>query len=156
MALETKLDLLPETVDALHDLIQVNIDSRDGFRYAAECVHDVALSSAFERIGNERQGQADELASYLEWNGEDSPRKGSFAAAVHRTWMAIREMLSSDDTYAVLAEAERGEDQIKQAYEQALRKTAGSAMNDVLLQQYAQVKAVHDHIRDLRDARKCC
>jgi uncharacterized protein (TIGR02284 family) len=51
----------------------------------------------------------------------------------------------------VLVEAERGEDQIKRAYEDALVRTAGSAMNDVLTRQYARVKSGHDRIRDLRD-----
>jgi uncharacterized protein (TIGR02284 family) len=154
MTVETKLDLLPETMQALHGLIQINIDSRDGFRYAAECLQDVALSNTFERFASERQRQADELAGYLEWNGEESPRTGSFAAAVHRSWISIRELLSSDNVYAVLAEAERGEDYIKQAYEDALRKTAGSALNDVLLHQFAAVKQVHDRVRVLRDARQ--
>jgi len=62
--------------------------------------------------------------------------------------------LSGGDAYAVLAEAERGEDQIKHAYEDVLQETAGSAMNDVLQSQYAIVKAGHDKIRDLRDAHK--
>ena len=35
-----------------------------------------------------------------------------------------------------------------------LKNTAGSAVNDVLTQQYAKVKAGHDRVRDLRDAMK--
>jgi uncharacterized protein (TIGR02284 family) len=69
-------------------------------------------------------------------------------------WMSIREQFSSNNLYAVLAEVERGEDQIKHAYEQALRSTAGSAMNDVLTRHYTQVKSAHDRIRDLRDEHK--
>ncbi|TWT39087.1 PA2169 family four-helix-bundle protein [Blastopirellula retiformator] len=60
----------------------------------------------------------------------------------------------STDCYAILAEAEAGEDHIKHAYEDALKETAGSAMNDVLQKQYAQVKQGHDRIRDMRDAFK--
>jgi uncharacterized protein (TIGR02284 family) len=53
-----------------------------------------------------------------------------------------------------LAEAERGEDHIKRAYEDVLTETAGSPMNGVLQVQYSQVKAGHDKVRDLRDAMK--
>lgn len=155
MSVETKQKLSAETISALQDLIQVNIDSRDGFRQAAEVIDDLTLQSAFEQLADDRDQQADELARYVSWNGDQPRREGSVSAAVHRTWMRIREMLSSDNTYAVLAEAERGEDAIKGAYERALRTAAGTAMNDVLLHQYASVKAAHDRIRDLRDECQC-
>lgn len=152
MALETKLDLCEETLTALQELIRTNVDSRDGYRYAAEKVNDVTLQGTFLRLADERDAQADELCHYVEWNCEEPRKTGSYSAAVHRTWIAIRDLLSADNAYAILAEVERGEDQIKQAYEHTLKETAGSAMNDLLLQQYRQVKASHDFIRDLRDA----
>lgn len=49
-------------------------------------------------------------------------------------------------------EAERGENHIKEAYEEVLQETADSPMNELLLAQYAKVKAGHDTIRDLRDS----
>jgi uncharacterized protein (TIGR02284 family) len=154
MAVETKDTLSAATITQLQELIQANIDSRDGFRQAAEAVSDITLGSAFEQLAMERDAQAEELARYVAWNGEIARRDGSMVAAIHRTWMSVREMLTSDDRYAMLAEVERGEDSIKAAYEQALRDTAGSAMNDVLLDQYSKVKASHDRMRDLRDEYK--
>jgi uncharacterized protein (TIGR02284 family) len=151
MAVETKSHLQAETVDALQDLIQTNVDARDGFRFAAERIENIAISSAFEMFAHERQLQADELSAFVETNGEEARREGSYAAAVHRAWMNIRELLSSGDDHAILSEAERGEDQIKSAYETALRNTAGSAVNDVLTRHYAQVKAAHDRVKLLRD-----
>lgn len=151
MAVETKDTLSAATISQLQELIQSNIDSRDGYRQAAQAIDDVTLSSAFEQLALERDAQADELARYVAWNGETVRREGSVAAAIHRTWMSVREMLTTDDRYAMLSEVERGEDSIKSAYEDALKNTAGSAMNDVLLQQYSKVKASHDRIRDLRD-----
>jgi uncharacterized protein (TIGR02284 family) len=155
MAIETKQSLSAETIRFLQELIQANIDSRDGFRYAAGVIDNLTLQSAFEQLADDRDLQADELARYVSWSGEQPRREGSVAAMVHRTWMGIREMVSSDNTYAILAEAERGEDAIKSAYESALESAAGSAMHDVLLHQYASVKAAHDRIRDLRDECQC-
>lgn len=152
MALETKAHLEPETVEMLQELIQVNIDSRDGFRHVADQIEDLSIAGFFDRAADEREQQADELAAFVEYNGEEAVRGGSFSAAVHRAWINIRDSLSSSRLYAILAEAERGEDQIKQAYEQALKDHPGTAMQDVLMQQYKQVKAIHDHVRDLRDA----
>lgn len=155
MALETKLNLSEETLSAVQDLIQMNIDSRDGFRHAAKAVDDVTLSETFDMLADQRDSQADELSSYVQLNGERPRLEGSYLASMHRIWMDIREMVTSKNTIAVLEEAERGEDAIKQAYEQALRDTAGSALNDVMMHQYSRVKEAHDRVRDLRDAYKC-
>jgi uncharacterized protein (TIGR02284 family) len=139
-------------ISQLQELIQVNIDSRDGFRHASEVTDDLTLQSAFEQIAIDRDAQADELARFVAWSGEYPRRDGSIAAAVHRAWMTIRESLSTDDRFAVLSEAERGEDSIKAAYEHALESFASTAVSDVLLRQYAAVKFSHDRIRDLRDS----
>ncbi len=152
--LETRCHLESDTKDAVSELLTLNVDSRDGFRQASEDIEDVTVGSLFQSLAMQRQAQADELARILECNCDDVDRSGSFAAAAHRIWMTFRESLSSNSLHAVLAEAERGEDQIKGAYEKALKSTAGSAVNDVLLQQYGQVKAAHDRIRDLRDEAK--
>ena len=154
MAVETKIDLTQETKKVVQELLQLNIDSRDGFRYAAQQTENLTLISLFDKLGAERDSQAQELSACLAINDENPNREGSFAAALHRSWMAVREAFSSNNEFAVLAEAERGEDTIKQAYESALKEHPGTAMNDVLQRQYRQVKMAHDRIRDLRDQRK--
>ncbi|MEZ6046445.1 MAG: PA2169 family four-helix-bundle protein [Planctomycetaceae bacterium] len=151
MALETKLDLNPETIEHIQDLICINIDAYDGLKESAELIADQRVATVFRELAQERSQIAKELQTYCEWNGEQARQEGSIAAAVHRAWINIRGMVSDGDAYAILAEAERGEDQIKHAYEKALKNSAGSAMTDVLQAQYRKVKAGHDRIRDLRD-----
>ncbi|WP_339742432.1 PA2169 family four-helix-bundle protein [uncultured Rubinisphaera sp.] len=154
MALETKHDLKEKTVEKLQKLIRANIDSYDGFREAAEEIDDKNLSALFSQIAHDRSSLATELQNYVEWNGEEAEDDGSVAASVHRTWIDIRAKLNGGDAYVILIEAERGEDHIKEAYEDVLKDTAGSAMNDVLTEQYSIVNAGHDKIRDLRDRYK--
>jgi uncharacterized protein (TIGR02284 family) len=154
MALETKTHLDETTIKELQGLARVNVDSADGFRFVAKHVNNLTLEQAFLRIADQREMQAQELADFIQWNGKETMVEGSFAAMLHRTWISIREKLTSDNVYVMLAEAERGEDQIKEAYESAILRTAGSAMNDVLLRQLTEVKANHDFIRDLRDEQK--
>ena len=96
----------------------------------------------------------EQLQNYVEWNGKDAEDDGSVMAAMHRIWLDVRALFSDGDSYSILAEAERGEDEIKEAYEEVLKDTAGSAMNDVIQAQYVRVKKQHDQIRDLRDAFK--
>lgn len=156
MAVQMTPTLTDEAVAKLQELIQLNIDSRDGFRHAADNVEDMALVGAFEQLSFDRNAQAGELSKIVSWNGDEPHRDGSYAAAMHRSWMSIRELLTANDRYAVLAEAERGEDTIKAAYEKALQCCSNTPVTGVLSEQYAAVKAAHDRIRDLRDACKEC
>ena len=154
MSLETKSTLNEETVVELQKLIQANIDSYNGFHESAEELQDVTVSELFKNLGDERSQMAAELQKYVEFNGYDAEDDGSVAAKTHRIWINIRGKLNGGDAHVILIEAERGEDYIKAAYEEVLKSTAGSAMNDVLTAQYARVKAGHDRVRDLRDAYK--
>lgn len=151
MSSETKVNLKPETVENLQDLIQANIDAFDGLREAAEEIDDISISTLFRDIALERSNFASELQDFVAWNGEEAIGEGTFAAAVHRAWINVRSKLNSGDPYVVLVEAEFGEDHIKEAYEESLRQTAGSEINPLLQRQYVRIKAGHDRIRDLRD-----
>ena len=152
MPIETKYELSEKTIDKLQELVRINIDSDQGFSEAAEQIEDLTVASLFRELGSQRAQNSAQLQEYVAWNGEKPVDDGSYAAAFHRTWLNLRSQLNGGDAHVVLIEAERGEDQIKRAYEDALKETAGSAMNDVLTLQYANVKAGHDRIRDLRDA----
>lgn len=151
MSSNTKTEMKAETIETLQDLIRANIDSFDGLREAAEEIDDISISSLFRDIALERSNFASELQDFVVWNGVDAVGEGSFSAAVHRAWINVRSKLNSGDPYVVLVEAEFGEDQIKEAYEESLRQTTGSEINTVLQRQYARIKAGHDRIRDLRD-----
>lgn len=156
MTLETKCNLSDQTIEKLQKLIRANIDSYNGFHESAEEMDDPQLSELFREIGDQRSAMASELQCYVEFNGKEAEDDGSVAAKTHRIWINIRGKLNGGDPYVILIEAERGEDHIKEAYEDVLKETAGSPMNDVLQAQYAKVKAGHDKIRDLRDAKKEC
>lgn len=154
MPLETKHNLDQETVSKIQDLIQINIDSQKGFAEAASQIKDATIGSAFSEFSKQRAGFAEQLQQYVSCSGETPVKEGSYAGAVHRTWLDLRAKLNGGDSLAVLSEAERGEDHIKSAYEDALKATTGSAMSDVLHEQYAIIKNGHDRIGDLRNEYK--
>lgn len=151
---ETKATLPNETVNKLAQLVQINRDSASGFQEAAEAINDKSLASDFRVWAVDRTRQADELNALVEVNDGQASDDRSWSAAAHQAWLKFRSVVSGGDAYAVLAEAERGEDAIKEKYEDVLKEVAGSAATDLLQRQYASVKAVHDRVRDLRDARK--
>jgi len=152
MATESAIiGLKEDTIEKLRELRRLNVDSAKGFKECADLIADAALKSAFESIAQERSGQADSLGHHVEWNEGDEQERGSYAAAVHRAWIKVRDACTSDSTSTVLIEAERGEDVIKEAYEEALEETSGSPIHDTIAEQYACVKKTHDRVRGLRD-----
>ena len=153
MPLETTHNLNEETLAKVQDLIEVNIDSFNGFRQAAESTQDVTISNLFTQLSMERAKQAVDLQKIVLGNDVEATSTGSLIGAVHRTILDWRAYFDKGDTF-VLEEAERGEDYIKAQYEAVLKETAGSAVTDVLNHQYAAVKAAHDRVRDIRDALK--
>lgn len=153
MPLETKAELRDETIAKLQDLIRINIDSQKGFMQAAESIADKSIAALFRQIATDRADNVAQLTSYVTFNNETPRDEGSVVGAMHRWWLSARGALSGGDDHVVLIEAERGEDAISQKYEDVLRDVPGTAMNDVMMHQYARVKEQHDRIRDLRDER---
>lgn len=149
--METASNMTKETIDGLQGLIEINIDSADGFHSAADHIDNAAMALMFREVASERRSFANELKGYVARSGEEPERSGSWQAKVHRWWIDIRSRLSSDDLKVVLQEAERGEDKIKAVYEETLKTITGNPINDLLHEQYARVKRVHDRIRDARD-----
>ncbi len=154
MTLETKDHLNKDTLEKVQSLIRANIDSSKGFTESAGEVNDGILKELFSEMASQRNHLAEELQTVVEYNHKDAEDDGTFAGKAHRIWVDIRAKLNSGDPEVILIEAERGEDHIKHAYEEVLKETAGSAVNDVLTRQYAKIKKGHDNIRDLRDSYK--
>ncbi|MEZ4272194.1 MAG: PA2169 family four-helix-bundle protein [Myxococcota bacterium] len=151
--METKTDLRDETVEKLQNLIQLNIDSKEGFTAASEKVNDDTISSVFRRLASERDDNIRTLKNYVSLNNEQPKKSGTIKGSAHRMWMGARAAINKGDPHVILVEAEKGEDEIKHAYEDVLRDIPGSALNDVLLGQFRKVKVGHDHVRALRDNR---
>lgn len=138
------------TLSKLRELRRLCVDSSKGFEECSELAKSPGLKSLFLAIADERRGMDTELEQQIEWNDQHEEENGSYLAAMHRAWIKVRDSMSSDDS-CILNEAERGEDAIKEAYEDALKETMGSPIHSMLASQYLQVKEAHDRVRDLRD-----
>ncbi len=145
--------LRKETISKVQGLIDINIDSDKGFQQAAETIESPSIAHLFREIAATRAGNASELKAIVGGSGGETDQDGSASGTLRRWWLQARGALNGGDDHVVLIEAERGEDAIKERYEEVLKETGGSAITPVLNRQYAQVKAQHDRIRDLRDAR---
>lgn len=154
MSIETIQCLTEETLTRVNDLVRINIDSSRGLRTAADTIEDPAIAQLLRELAEERDAFGRELSGYVEMNDEEANDAGSIVGTFHRWWVAVCGSVSGGDDYVVLAEAERGEDQIRDRYEDVLRDIPGSALNRVLQDQLSSIKRSHDRIRNLRDAAK--
>ena len=143
-----------DTISILNGLIETLKDGQEGFRVASEDVKDTQLKSLFSRISLERSQFVGELQQEVTRLGESDPENtSSVAGALHRGWMNLKSALGGSDEHAILAECERGEDSAKEEYQEALEKELPQNIREIVERQYASIKAAHDQVRDLRDAR---
>jgi uncharacterized protein (TIGR02284 family) len=73
---------------------------------------------------------------------------------MHRGWLDIKSVVTGKNDHAILAEAERGEDVAKAAYESALQGSLPSTAQLLVQQQAVKVRQAHDDVRVLRDREK--
>ena len=136
------------------DLMQTLEDGRDGFAKASEKVgaDDAALASTLLGFSNERAAMYAELEQLAAEYGDDIEESGSVAAAIHRGWLSLKDALSGSSAKGVLDAAEQGEDHAVKEFEKALGADISPTLQAVVQRQLAQVKAVHDQVKVLRDA----
>lgn len=140
-----------QAVDHLQKLLGTVRDGETGFQEAAEHAEAASLKTLFQGRSAQRAKLAAELEAKINELGGQPRERGSVGAALHRTWLNVRDAVTGRDDYAVVAEAERGEDVAIGNYQDALNETDLPAdLRSFVQGQYDQVKSSHDEIRDLK------
>lgn len=143
-----------DTISTLNNLIETCKDGELGFKTAADGLESPTTKAKFLEYSRQRAEMARELQAEVRRLGGDPEQSGSVAGSVHRGWLDIKSAVTGKNDHAIIAEAERGEDVAKAAYEKALKETLDSGTRTVVQQQSAKVKQAHDLVRDLRDSEK--
>lgn len=144
-----------DKIDLLKNLFQICRDGQSGFRESAEKLTDPTVKAFFHEQSLERGRFAGEIENELHRLGEkDVDESGSLTGAVHRGWIDLKAALGGGEA-AIIAEAERGEDVAKKAYEEAINgKQLSQEILPVIYKQFESVKAAHDRVKQFRDSRK--
>ncbi len=142
-----------EVVDLLEHLATTAEDGAKGFQQAADLVAIETVASTLRELGYERQRFAHELRAIAATNfGEFVPATGSVKAAVHRGWMALKDLITGSDPHAVIAAAEEGEDYALEQWNDAAQQTLPIGVAQLVSRQRDAVQAAHDKVRDLEIA----
>ena len=141
-------------ISVLNNLIETCKDGELGFKTAVEGLKNPAIKSKFLEYSRQRGEMARELQSEVRRLGGDPEKAGSTAGSLHRGWLDIKSAVTGKDDHAIVAEAERGEDVAKSAYEDALKEVLPPSAQTLVQQQAIKVRQAHDAVRDLRDREK--
>lgn len=145
--------MLKTANQVLDDLIETLEDGKKGFRQAAEHLEEerADIARQLREYADQRERFSTELREIASSEGIEVTEDGSIAGTVHRGWISLRDALSANDAYAVLAAAETGEDHAVSEYEDALEEELPSRVREIVARQAAAVRDVHDAVRGMRD-----
>jgi uncharacterized protein (TIGR02284 family) len=138
-------------IDWLNELIEVTIDSADGYREAAKEAHNPAFRQLFEERATARGQIVRVLQEKVRSLGGAPEDEGSLLASAHRLFVNLRNTVTGGDDRAVIEEVERGEDHIKEKYEEALGDASLSPeLRATLSTAYQSIKTDHDRMAALK------
>lgn len=130
----------------LNQLIESCKDGERGFRYAANHVNNATVKALFTEIASQRERFVADLLPHAHRLGGPTESNGTTAAALHRGWMTILDVLTADDA-AIIREAERGENAAVATYENALEGMLPPTAQDLVERQCALIRHARNRIR---------
>jgi uncharacterized protein (TIGR02284 family) len=137
-------------IKVLNDLIMTTLDSADGYTEAAKEAKNPTFKNLFSQWADERRLVASELQQQVRSLGGKPEDDGSLLAAAHRAFLSVRDSMSKGDK-SVVEEVERGEDFIKNKFEEALDDDdLSETVRPLLGRAYDSVIEGHAQARDLK------
>ncbi|MFM6932436.1 MAG: PA2169 family four-helix-bundle protein [Novosphingobium sp.] len=140
-----------ETTTTLNTLIATLIDSVEGYQKSAGDVENPRYAELFNARARERQHAITGLQAAVAAEGGNPEDDGSVMGTVHRAFQSLREVVSTRDDAAIIAEIERAEDYLKEKFEAAQRHTDLSPQaRDAVSKAWESVRAGHDEMSALK------
>ncbi|MCF0053588.1 PA2169 family four-helix-bundle protein [Dyadobacter sp. LJ53] len=140
----------------INDLIEINNDRVAGFEKAIADINDenIDLKAIFQGYAEQSRKNGQELAAIV-GSVDEIETGNSVTGTLHRVWIDVKSLFGGSDRASILSEAERGEDAIKKAYQDALSSNdLPYDAVEVVRSQAQEIYSAHDNIKLLRDAAK--
>lgn len=141
-----------EIISDLNGLVELVNDGKEGYQAASEATESTELKAVFSQYAAQRAAYAVELKRHIAAHGGDAAQKGGgIPGALHRTWIDIKQLLSSKEDEAMLSAIETGEKVALQKYDQVLEVHQLQADHITLLQR--QRTGILEALKDMENYR---
>ena len=123
-----------EIVADLKDLLSIVNDGKEGYESACEVTDDLSLQGVFLKYAAQRAGYAEELRTHIATHGDIAENEsGGILGALHRTWIDIKQALSSKEDVAILEAIVTGEKVAIERFDKYILRSADHADHMQLL-----------------------
>jgi len=138
-------------ISVLNSLTKTTLDSMKGFEDAAKDAEATQFATLFAEFARDRSQVASSLQAEVRRLGGNPEDDSSFLAAAHRTFMDLKQALTGKDDKAIVQEVERGEDFIKEKFEDALNdEELSQPAREVVRTAFQSIRAGHDRASALK------
>lgn len=139
-----------KAVESLNYLIGTLHDGETGYREAAEEVENVQFKTVFNRIAQERASFRADLEQEVRRHGGEPKEGGSTSAALHRTWINVRDAVTGKSDDDVLKEVERGDTTALENYNDVLQRDLPGDLAPTVRQQHDKIQETLQEVRTLK------
>ncbi len=143
-----------ELETTLRSLIRVLGDSQRGMAEIGERLNDTTLRRYFLMESLRRANFRGELENILHQHGvADVHESGTAVGSVYRAWAELKSALGAGDD-AMLATAEQGEEEARDAYATALNVELPVPVRQKIAEQRTHILIAHEYLREQREGLK--
>ena len=115
------MEINKNIVEELKSLVNTLNEGKERYLSAREVVNSIELKHMFLQFAEERATYVQELAMHInEHGGESNNQAVGILGALHRTWIDVKQALSSNEDEAVLGAIETGEQAAIEKYDKVL------------------------------------
>jgi uncharacterized protein (TIGR02284 family) len=108
-----------EIISDLKELLSIVNDGKEGYETSSEATEKIELQGVYLKYAAQRAGYAEELRAHIATHGGDADNEsGGVLGALHRTWIDIKQALSSKEDVAILEAIVTGEKAAIDKYDQ--------------------------------------
>lgn len=138
-------------ISTLNTLIATTIDSVTGYEDSARNIDNERFREIFRQRADERQDIVGQLRAEVRRLGGDPKDEGSFLGKAHQRFEDLKAAITGRDEKSIVDEVERGEDYLKEKWQDALQSGKLHGPTHELVERcYQSIKAGHDRMSALK------
>ena len=137
--------------DVLNGLIKTTLDSVGGYKDAADSANNSRFKGMFAERAMKREQLARELQEEVRALGGDPQEHQGLVGKMHNEFVNLKAALTGNDDKAVIDEVERGEDHLKEKFEDALDDDdLPPAVRTKVARACESIRADHDEVSRIK------